>query len=56
MLNDAPAQGVRKFIYIPVFIVCKMMGLEMVSAHKCFVQGLKSSGMAYAVIWLTAFF
>jgi uncharacterized protein YbjT (DUF2867 family) len=56
LLEDALAQGVRRFIYISVFNSERMMDSDMVRAHELFVQDLRASGMPYTVILPTAYF
>ncbi|NTV98625.1 MAG: SDR family oxidoreductase, partial [Chlorobiaceae bacterium] len=56
LLEDALANGVKKFIYISVFNSEKMMTVDMVKTHEFFVSDLKASGMPYTVIRPTAYF
>ncbi|NTW83883.1 MAG: SDR family oxidoreductase [Chlorobiaceae bacterium] len=56
LLEDALANGVKKFIYISVFNSQKMMNVDMVKTHEDFVQDLKASGIPYTVIRPAAYF
>ena len=56
LLEDALANGVKKFIYISVFNSELMMDSDMVRVHELFVRDLRSSGIPYTVIRPTAYF
>lgn len=56
LLEVAQRAGVEKFIYVSVFGGGGLLHLDIVKAHEDFVDALKESGMAYAVIRPTGFF
>lgn len=56
LLEDALANGVKKFIYVSVFNAEKMLDVDVVSAHERFVADLKASAMPHTVIRPTGFF
>ncbi|HWR00251.1 MAG TPA: NAD(P)H-binding protein, partial [Chlorobaculum sp.] len=56
LLEDALANGVKRFIYISVFNSEMMMDSDMVRVHELFVRELRASGITYSVIRPTAYF
>lgn len=56
LLEAALRAGVRKFVYISVFNGPQLRHLDIVAAHENFVDGLKTSGIDYAVVRPTGYF
>ena len=56
LLAEAGAAGAGKFVYVSVYGAERMRGLAYVDAHEEFVEELKRSGLAYAVVRPTGFF
>ncbi len=56
LLDEAKANGVRKFIYISVLNGDKLRNLKICDAKERFVDYLKSSGMDYCIIRPNGFF
>lgn len=56
ILRLAQKAGVKKFVYVSVFQADRMMGIQNIEAHEKFIEELKASGMAYAVIRPTGYY
>jgi uncharacterized protein YbjT (DUF2867 family) len=56
LLEATRKAGAQKFVYVSVFNGPSMLDLAIVKAHEDFVEVLKASGMAYAIVRPTGFF
>ena len=56
LLEDAIANGVKRFIYVSVFNSDMMMDSELVRSHELFVRDLRASCMPYTVVRPSAYF
>jgi len=56
LLDEALAEGVKKFMYVSVFNAHLMMDLKIIQAKEKFVDHLKTSRMDYTIIRPTGFF
>ena len=56
LLEEAKKNGVKKFIYISVFIGEKLKHLKICEAKEKFVEALKQSGLEYCIIHPNGFF
>jgi uncharacterized protein YbjT (DUF2867 family) len=56
LLEEALRAGVKKFIYVSVFNGPHLRHLDIVAAHEDFVDGLRASGICFAVLRPTGYF
>lgn len=56
LLDGALRAGVERFVYVSVFDGPRLRHLDIVDAHEAFVDELKASDLAYAVLRPTGYF
>lgn len=56
LLEEAGRAGVNKFVYTSVVRAPALEGLELVRAKRAFEQELRSSGLAYSILYPSGFF
>ena len=56
LIEAAKRAGVERFTYVSVALSDRMKGLQYADAHEAVVDGLRASGLDYAVVRPTGFF